>query len=337
MILEECEAFAEPGAVSYFEAATAAAFTAFARHPADFTILETGLGGRLDATNVVEKPLATLITRLSYDHREYLGDTLVQIAKEKAGIMRKGVPCFVSPQANEDGLDALRSAAAALHAPLISASESWQAEPNERGFHFKDDGRDFDLPLPSLPGRHQIDNAGLAIASLSVLTKAISRDDVAQGLKTAYWPARLQKLERGVLPALLPEGWELWLDGGHNDSAGEALAAQAEMWKSAGNKPLLLITGMLTTKRPKEFLEPLAPFIAAAATLFIPNEALSFAPEDLAQELHAAGISKVAPCESLQGAIAHMTCVSPRPARILICGSLYLAGHVLAENGAAIL
>jgi len=331
-ILEACEKASAPGAISYFEAGTAAAFVAFARHPADFTILETGLGGRLDATNVVDKPLATIITRLSYDHREYLGDTLKQIAREKAGIMRAHVPCFTAHQPDLQSLNTLRDAAKDIKAPLYVDGKEWKTERIEDGFRFTDEKRSMDLPLPALMGMHQFQNAGLAIAALSVLPKLISPDAIAHGLQNVEWPARLQKLGAGALFTRLPEGWEVWLDGGHNDSAGEVLAAQAKLWQQQDDCPLYLIVGMLATKQPQEFVSPLAPYVAGLHTVPIPDEALSFSADDLATAVRAAGIKNVNPSSGVQEALSKIIKLSSVPTRILICGSLYLAGDVLREK-----
>lgn len=331
-ILTECLDLSMPGSISYFEAATATAFTAFARHKADFTILETGLGGRLDATNIVDKKLATVITRLSYDHREYLGDTLIQIAREKAGIMRANTPCFVAPQTEAESLTALSSAAQNLQTPLILGGKNWHVETTARGFRFKDKTRTLELPAPNLLGRHQFLNAGLAIATLAALPKPISDKSIVQGIQTAEWPARLQKLTAGKLPALLPQGWELWLDGGHNDSAGEVLAVQAQLWEEQDSKPLHLILGMLTTKQPHEFLHPLQSHLASVNTVTVPNEPLGFSNDALAEQVRMASMNNVKCSASIADAIKDIS-KSEAPGRILICGSLYLAGHVLHLNG----
>ena len=335
-ILRLCEQKAEPGAVSYFEVATAAALTAFARHPADFVILETGLGGRLDATNIIDHPIATIITRISYDHREYLGDTLSQIAREKAGIMKEQAPCFVSFQPDAEILHVFYESAAKIHAPLSVGGESWHVEVLGDHFRFTDSKRTLDLPLPALKGRHQCANAGLAIAALSVLPEALHEDVIAKGLKNVSWPARLEPLLKGSFPQLLQPFWELWLDGGHNDSAGEVLAEEIKTWRNLDGdieRPLYLILGMLNTKRPQEFLAPLAPYVKGIRTVTIPNEPLSFKGEDLASLLRGEGFKNLGPAKNCAEAIKEILSSATLPGRILICGSLYLAGRVLQENG----
>lgn len=331
-ILEECERVADPGGVTYFEAATAAAFTAFARNSADFTILETGLGGRLDATNIIEKPLATVITRLSFDHREYLGTTMAQIAREKAGIMRRDVPCFSARQSDADSLTTLREAAQKIGASLYVGGEAWRVEETSSGFHFTNPTCEDDFPPPKLVGRHQYDNAGLAIAALSALPVMIPRAAIIGGLQKVEWPARLQKIECGVLPGLLPPGCELWLDGGHNDSAGEVLAKQMQMWSEVDSRPLHVVCGMLTTKRPEEFLSPLKPFITNLCAVAIPDEPLSFSASEFAACAWACGFVRVSVAEDVTQAFSQIVFEKEKPARVLICGSLYLAGHVLRIN-----
>ena len=325
--LKLCEELSQPGDITYFEAATAVAFAAFADHAADVTILEVGLGGRLDSTNVVPRPAATVITRLSLDHREYLGDTLTHIAQEKAGIMRPHVPCFAAPQPAPEALAALRQEAAKLEAPLHVGGEDWRIEPTSDGFRYTDATRTLDLPPPALVGQHQFWNAGLAVATLAALPLTIPDDAVCRAMQNVTWPARLQRLTSGKLVDLLPPDWELWLDGGHNDSAGEVLATHIASWKNQDDRPLHIILGMLTTKTPQEFLNPFAPAIAQLRTLHIDNEPLSRTAQDLALST---GLEKAAPVANL---IEALQSFPPAPrARVLICGSLYLAGQVLRQN-----
>ena len=332
-ILNECRQHSPGNNVTYFEAATAAAFTAFARHSADFTIIEVGLGGRLDATNVIPKPFASLITRLSFDHREYLGATMAKIAFEKAGIMRTGVPCFAAAQPDSAALQTLRDAAQKIHAPLSIGGDAWRVEKMPDGFRYSDDHHALDLPIPALLGEHQFGNAGLAIATLIRSQIAgITRETIAKGLQSVEWPARLQRLAKGALAALLPQGSELWLDGGHNDSAGEVLAQQAEVWGSGDNLPLHLICGMLTTKHPAEFLTPLRPYVSSFQAVPIADEPASFTAEALTEVARASGLQNAKPASTIEQAIKNLTSSSTQPLRILICGSLYLAGHVLRQN-----
>jgi len=320
-LLEECERVNGGRPITFFEITTAAAFLAFSRRPADLCLLETGLGGRFDATNVVARPQLTLITAISFDHQAYLGDTLAAIAGEKAGIIKPGVPCLTLAQPPE-AMAVIRAQAAELDAPLLVEGEDWRIEP---GLRFTMDGQTWDLPQPALPGRHQWRNAGLAAAAARRLPLEM---DIARGLERAVWPARLQRLKRGPLVDLLPAGWELWLDGGHNPGAGEVLAEHAAReWR---DKPLDLLVGMLNTKDSIGFVDPLVPYVRGGAAVAIPGEANSLSAQEMSAKAAAAGLD-------LPAAISLETAIKSRlnqsgPARLLICGSLYLAGTVLAEN-----
>lgn len=332
-LLSECEKISNDlsdGGVTMFEAMTAVAFTAFARNPGDFTILETGLGGRLDATNVVEKPRATLITRLSYDHREFLGHTLTEIAHEKAGILRKGIPCFVAPQPDAESIAALRATASKTETSLFIGNETWNIERHldGNGFRFTDAHGFLDLPLPALPGAHQLWNAGLAIATLRG-TGFTNDGAIAKGLRGVTWPARLQNITEGLLKETLGAEWDLWLDGGHNDSAGEVLAEQMKIW-NGDKKPLHLIFGMLKTKRPAEFLKPLINYVTSIHTIPVPDPQ-SYSAEELAGLCGETGFKNVMTSKDIHDALRCIK-LSALTGRILICGSLYLAGDVLRQN-----
>jgi dihydrofolate synthase/folylpolyglutamate synthase len=335
-LLQECRSHAVADHVTYFEAATAVAFAAFARTPADFAIVEVGLGGRLDATNIIPKPLASLIARLSFDHREYLGDTMVKIACEKAGIMKKNVPCFAMAQPDTEAAATLRVRAHDIGASLYMGGVAWQIEKLVTGFRYTDRQHTLELPDPALLGEHQYANAGLAIAALLAVTdpKRVTVDTIRHGLQHVNWPARLQHLTAGKLVEILPIGTELWLDGGHNDSAGEVLAQQAARWQKQDQKPLHLIGGMLTTKNPAEFLQPLKPYIASLQTVPIDNEPASFTAENLAKVVREMGIKNVTSVSDVPTALRHHTAQHTSPARILMVGSLYLAGQILKLNDA---
>ncbi len=329
-LLEECETANGGNAITFFEVTTAAAFLAFSRVPADVVLLETGLGGRLDATNVIDRPAVTAITRISYDHRQFLGESLTEIAGEKAGIFKPNVPVVLAAQPDAEALQALTRQAEAVGAPI----HAWTAVPQPGGFRFESAVRQLDLPPPGLAGGHQIGNAGLALACLDHLPLTVDDAAIRRGLAAVEWPARLQRLTRGPLADSLPPDWELWLDGGHNDSAGEVLARQAVDWSAAGTaRPLLLIYGMLASKDPYEFLAPLAPFAHALRSVAIPGEEASLTAEESAEAGRTCGILDTAAMDGVAAALADLT-RTPRatPARVLICGSLYLAGSVLAEN-----
>jgi dihydrofolate synthase/folylpolyglutamate synthase len=330
-ILHECERLAEPGAVSYFEAATAAAFTAFARHPADFIILEVGLGGRLDATNVIKTSAVTAITRLSYDHRDYLGDTLTQIAHEKAGIMRPGVPCFSYPQPAPEAIAALELAAQQRGTALRLGGRDWSITPQpDGGFSFASPERSLQLPPLALPGSHQYWNAGLAIVASLALPLSIPDHAYQAAMHSVEWPARLQRLTSGQLPDLLQPGWQLWLDGGHNDSAGEALAQY--LAGRSDPQPVHIVTAMLSSKHPQEFLGPLLPLAASVTTVSIAGEPLALSAAALAEQIATFSNHPPLPAASVPDAISSIQQRRAQPGLILICGSLYLAGQVLKDN-----
>jgi dihydrofolate synthase/folylpolyglutamate synthase len=306
------------------------ALLAFARNPADLCLLETGLGGRFDATNVIDRPALTLISALSLDHQAFLGDTLAAIAGEKAGIIKPGVPCLSLDQPPE-AMAVLRAEAARLGAPLLVENQDWQVSPRAGGLAFEMGGQRLHLPLPSLPGRHQWRNAGLAAAAALCLPlpPPLPAAAISKGVGQARWPARLQRLTRGPLSDLLPAGWELWLDGGHNPGAGVALADHARaQWR---DRPLYLLVGMLNSKDSRGFVDPLAALVAGGASVAIPGEANSLTAAMMAAQAAAAGLS-LPPADSVAAAVGRLA-QQPGPARLLICGSLYLAGTVLSENG----
>ena len=326
-LLEHCEAVNGATPITFFEITTAAAFLAFAAEPADAVLLETGLGGRLDATNVLDRPRLTCITPVSIDHVQYLGSDLAGIAAEKAGILKPGVPAVIGPQVPV-ALAAIERRATEVGAPLYVHGRDWRVQAGERGFVFHGRGGAREYPLPVLRGAHQIDNAGIALACADLLDDyAVDTAARTAGLARTRWPGRLQRLSTGPLPGLLPEGWELWLDGGHNAAAGAALGQVAAGWR---DRPLHLIYGMLNTKAAEDFLLPLAPHAASLRAVAIPSEPASLSAEQAAAHARTAGISATA-CDSVCAVVESLV-QAQGPARILICGSLYLAGKVLAEN-----
>jgi len=323
-VLDECERANGGAPITYFEITTCAALLAFARTPADWCLLEVGLGGRLDATNVVDRPRLTAITPVSYDHQQYLGETLAEIAAEKAGILKPGVPCVVAPQTPE-AMAAIEARAAGIGAPLIRAGKDWTMQPVPGGLLFADAAGPLPLPRPRLPGAHQCDNAGTAVAAL----RALGMPDAAcaAALTGAEWPARLQRLTRGPLAEAAP-GAEIWLDGGHNVAAGAALAAMLDALPA---RPTWLIVGMLATKDAGGFLRPFAGRVAGVRTVTIPGESAAAPACVLADAARAAGLA-ADPADTPAAALADILARDPA-ARVLICGSLYLAGQILRANG----
>ncbi len=323
-ILEECEAANAGIPITYFEITTCAAFLAFARTPADWTLLEVGLGGRLDATNVVDRPRLTIITPVSIDHQQYLGETLAEIAGEKAGILKRGVPCVVGPQ-EDAALAVIEARAARLGAPLLVHGQHWHAFEERGRLVFQDESGLLDLPLPNLPGPHQVDNAGAALAAL----RHLGSDEAAcEGAVTrAEWPARMQRLSRG--PLVEAAGTcELWLDGGHNPAGGMAVAATLARMPG---KRTHLVLGMLNTKDIAGYLRPVAAEAESLTAVSIPGEANTLPAEETQAAAAKAGIAADT-AESVLSAVRRIAATDPG-ARILICGSLYLAGGVLRENG----
>tara|TARA_R110002124_G_scaffold95963_13_gene240312 strand:- start:7 stop:1281 length:1275 start_codon:yes stop_codon:yes gene_type:complete len=323
-LLDECYAANDGAPITYFEITTCAALLAFARTPADYTLLEVGLGGRLDATNVVAAPALCVITPVSIDHQQFLGDTLAQIAGEKAGILKRGVPCVVGPQ-EDDGLEAIETRAARQGAPVIAHGQHWHAREEAGRLVFEDETGLLDLPLPNLPGPHQIQNAGAALAALRALGCSEAAFDAA--VTRAEWPARMQRLRQGPLNDAAP-GAEIWLDGGHNPAAGAAIAATLDRLPK---RPTYLICGMLNTKDIGGFMRPLAGHAERLIAVSIPGEANTLPATTTAQAARDAGIpAQTAP--TVADALRAITRDTPQ-ARVLICGSLYLAGAILRENG----
>ena len=323
-VLDECYAANDGKMITYFEITTAAALHAFARTPADFTLLEVGLGGRLDATNVTDKVALSVITPVSLDHQQYLGETLAEIAGEKAGIIKRGVPCVVGPQ-DEAGLDVIEAVAARKGAPLLAYGQHWHVGVEAGRMVYQDERGLLDLPMPNLLGAHQVQNAGAALAALRHF--GIDAAACEAAVTQAYWPARMQRLKTGPLVEIAGDA-ELWLDGGHNAAAGHALAA---VLAQGGTRPTHLICGMLNTKDVTGYMRPLAQHVQTLHAVSIPGEAATLSAEETANAARAVGIEAIE-AENVTSALREIVASDPQ-ARVLICGSLYLAGAVLRQNG----
>lgn len=342
-VLEECEQANGGEPITFFEITTAAAFLAFSRHDADLVILETGLGGRLDATNVIDQPRLTVITPVSMDHQHFLGDTIEDITGEKAGILKSGVSCVVAAQGTRAGEKVLRKQAKEIGASLIWEGKDWFARSAggrrsqaDSGILYKGHGVQGEVertfPSPALEGRHQMRNAALAIACAEALAPDFDIPDAAikMGLKTVEWPGRMQLLTSGPLSDMLSDQWELWLDGGHNRAAAEMIAQHSRGWRG---QDLWLVYGALNQRPPLEFLKPLEGKVRGVRCVAIPEQDNSLSAEegcDVANQLNmnpqTASSVEDAVCSIVQDAQAV-------GGRILICGSLYLAGYVLRDNG----
>jgi dihydrofolate synthase / folylpolyglutamate synthase len=331
--LSECEAANGAEPITVFEIETAAAFVLFSRHPADVLLLEVGLGGRLDATNVIERPLVTVITPVSLDHAEFLGNSIAQVAAEKAGILKRGVPAIVATQARE-ALKVIERQAARLDAPIKIAGESWTATEERGRLVYQDEEGLLDLPAPKLYGRHQFENAGAAIAALRAAEGLrLPRSAFENGIAKADWPARMQRLSHGALLPLLPARSELWLDGGHNADGGRAIANALADLEERVSRPLVLVVGMLATKDCSAFLKNFAGLARCIIAVPIPRQEKSLSAEAVSAAARAVAI----PAQEATNIEAALTAVGrlglDPPPRVLITGSLYLAGEVLAING----
>ena len=334
--LDRVEVANDGGPITFFEVTTAVALHLFCEHPADAVLLEVGLGGRLDATNVVEQPAASVICPVSIDHVDYLGPTVADIAGEKAGIIKRRMPAVVGAQPPE-ALAVIERAAARALAPLHVRGEHWHVHGEAGRLVYTDEDGLLDLPRPRLMGPHQLDNAGLAVAALRAgLRPLVPSTAYEDGIQQADWPARLQRLSSGALFARAPDGAELWLDGGHNAAGGAALAHAMCELEERYSRPLVLIIGMLGTKDVAGFLAPFAGLVRAAVAVPVPGDHHGRPPEDVAEAARTLGLAcTVAPDvgAALEGLAAHP--MDPPP-RVLIAGSLHLAGAVLDANGTPI-
>ena len=330
--LAEAERINAGAAITFFEITTAAALLLFARRHADVLLLEVGMGGRLDATNVVERPLATVITPISIDHQDFLGDTIAKIAAEKAGILKRGVLAVIAPQPDDARL-VIDGQVARLRAPVKMAGEHWTVAQERNRLVFQDEDGLIDLPAPRLFGRHQFDNAGTAIATLRAAAGLkLPVAAMEAGVVKAEWPARMQRLTHGRLTELVPHGSELWLDGAHNIDGGRAIAAALADLEERVSRPLVLMVGMLATKDYEGFLANFAGLARNVVAVPVQQDR-ALAAEAIAKAAQNAGIPALGSdgIESAFAAIGRLNLESPP--RILVTGSLYLAGEILAANG----
>jgi dihydrofolate synthase/folylpolyglutamate synthase len=331
--LTECEHVNAGAPITVFEITTAVGLLLFSRHPADILLMEVGLGGRLDATNVIDHPLASVITPISIDHMDFLGDTLEKIAAEKAGILKRGTPAIVAAQ-HRDALAVIERQAAKIGAPLKIAGEDWTATEERGRLVYQDETGLLDLPPPKLYGRHQFENAGLAIATLRATEQfKIAPSAFEAGIAKADWPARLQRLGQGALTAQAPVDSELWLDGGHNPDGGRAIAAALADLEERVSRPLVLIVGMMATKDCEGFLRNFTGLARRMVAVPVPNVEKSLSAEAVADAARAIGLPATSRDNLAEALEAARKLDLDPPPRILITGSLYLAGEALRQNG----
>jgi dihydrofolate synthase/folylpolyglutamate synthase len=330
--LAYCERVNAGAPITFFEAKTAAAFHLFAQHPADVLLLEVGLGGRLDSTNVIEAPLASVIAPISMDHTEYLGDTLTAIAGEKAAIIKRNVPVITAEQ-HPEAMAAIERQARRQQAPLHAAGQQWHVGVERGRLVYQDERGLMDLGAPKLFGRHQFENAGLAIATLRAIDAPRISHAAYEAIVNAEWPARMQRLSTGKLSGLGPQGSEIWLDGGHNGEGGRVAAAALGDLEERVSRPSVLIVGMMGNKDAGAFLANFAGLTRHIVAVEIPGTDNGMPPDRLADAARALGM-RVEIAGSVEAALAGLAKLAYEvPPRILIAGSLYLAGHVLAVNG----
>jgi dihydrofolate synthase / folylpolyglutamate synthase len=332
-VLERCERANAGEPITIFEIETAAALCLFAQHPAEVVLLEVGLGGRLDATNVIDAPLASAIAPISMDHTEFLGDSLTTIAREKAGIIKRNTTTICAEQPPE-AMGAIEQQAKRMNAPLHRAGQEWQVSIERGRLVYQDDRGLMDLAAPRLFGRHQFDNAGLAIATLRAQNLfRIEPAAFEAGVVNAEWPARMQRLGSGALLSQAPQSCEIWLDGGHNAAGGRVAAAALGDLEERVSRPLVVIVGMMANKDADAFLANFAGLTRHIIAVQIPNVDNSMSPDRLADAARQLGM-RVETAANVEAGLSSLARLAYEvPPRILITGSLYLAGHVLAANG----
>jgi dihydrofolate synthase / folylpolyglutamate synthase len=332
---DRCEGVNAGQSISVFEITTAAAFLLFSEIPADYLLLEVGLGGRFDATNVIDDPLATIIAPVSIDHPEFLGTTIEKIAFEKAGILKRGAPAIIAEQ-HDDALNVIEREALRCGAPLVlSGRDFFMREENGR-LVYEDSHGLLDLPLPRLPGRHQHANAANALAALRIIEPALGARSFERAMLEADWPARLQRLRSGRLVALAPPRAEVWLDGGHNEDGGRVLAEAMADMEEQSSRPLALICGALNTKDTSGFLSHFKGLAQETLAVPIAGDHSGRPAEEVAALAQGVGLNAAA-CGNVESALRFLAARDwPIPPRILVAGSLYLAGEVLEENGTAV-
>lgn len=327
--------------LTLFEATTAAAFIAFSKIHADFLVLEVGMGGRLDATNIINQPILSVITSISLDHQEFLGNTEVEIAHEKAGIIKPNVPCVIAKQEDQAIIKVLEYHAILNQSPLYRYNQEYSSKDNDNNFfeyqnlnNEKKIINSTQYPYPSLRGKHQIENASTAIAAIEILNSRkhceVFYEDICEGLVNTKWPARIEKITKGKIKQMIPDSWEIYLDGAHNAGGANTLAR----WiKSMPPKTIYLIFGTTRGKNILEYLNELKDLVKFIACVCVYNETNAYLGSEIlphAKKLQIDCIDFTHVPEAIQYIVSKYP--QEQNAIILICGSLYLAGDVLKIN-----
>lgn len=321
--------------ITVFEIMSAVAFILFSQNKADYSIIEVGLGGRFDATNVIENPLISIITPIALDHQSYLGNTIEKIAFEKAGIIKNSTPVIIGPQ-QDAAREVIEKIAQERNCKTYISRQDFDGFEQRGRFVYQDEWGLLDLPIPNLKGKHQIDNATTAIAATRVAKFGLQNKQYEKAMRNAYWPGRFEPLAKGDLIKSLPKerraDFDIWIDGGHNPAAGEALIRELDVLKQKDDLPIFMICGMLTTKDPSGFFDHFTNKIEQVLTVPIIDSEAGFAPEKLSQLCKKSGLNSTSQ-KSVEEAILKINALHKGPARIIICGSLYLVGEVLKDNG----
>ena len=326
-LLEECEYYNKKNPITFFEITTVAAYLGFSRIESDILLLETGLGGRFDATNVIPTTICSVITPISMDHMSFLGNSIKTITKEKVGIFKKNIPAVISKQ-NKEAIKVIREESKKKKVKLFEYSKYWKiSQINKAFFHLKIGNEFLKIPVPNLFGNHQLYNSGTAMTVAKIQEQFSLQDKLTfQGIKKTFWPARMQKIESGKLKSIIGQDFEIWLDGGHNEHASDMLLDNIKKWKEEN---LFLIFGMLSNKEPREFLNKIIHYFRCIYVVPIVNH--SFFSTQQIKKIYKDKKDIIKPSSSVVETLRALK-RDYKKGKIIICGSLYLAGDILKEN-----